>query len=255
MFENDNDIDLKLVSDMHTMLDVTDMRIRVRGEPFLEVEKQGYSPEVYGSLKLLKDLRETENAKASAFMRVIFETEIKILEKIPLIVQFPYYWGDTFVNAEKDRPLNALNDQDLTQFLKDVTPWVGDLSRYNKAPDRVHLTDASDIFLGHQRPLRARFPWCKVVTVDRRFWKTLVCLDPRKKEHVELWVNYMWHVRPQDADWAMVGGYFVQLLHQDTIPLWYVDDSRFLCRLMKRTNTGVLHNLILGWESLLSMTA
>ncbi|GKB77353.1 hypothetical protein Tco_0944248 [Tanacetum coccineum] len=35
-----------------------------------------------------------------------------------------YYWGDTFVNAEKDRSLNALNDQDMTQFLKDVTPWV-----------------------------------------------------------------------------------------------------------------------------------
>nr|GEZ61501.1 phospholipase-like protein [Tanacetum cinerariifolium]GEZ62508.1 phospholipase-like protein [Tanacetum cinerariifolium] len=144
MFENDNDIDLKLVSDMHTMLDATGMRIRVRGEPFLEVEKQGYSPEVYESLKLLKDLRETDNAKARAFMR--------------------------------------------------------DLSRYNKAPDIVHLTDTFDIFLGRQGPLRARFPWCKVVTVDRR---------------------------PQDADWAMVGGYFVQLLHQDKIPLWYVDDSMY----------------------------
>ncbi|GKF69242.1 hypothetical protein Tco_0202299, partial [Tanacetum coccineum] len=72
-----------------------------------------------------------------------------------------YYWGDTFVNDEKDRPLNALNDQDMTQFLKD------DLSRYNKDPDRVHLTDAFDIFLGHQGPLRARFPWCKDVSVDR----------------------------------------------------------------------------------------
>ncbi|GJW26012.1 phospholipase-like protein [Tanacetum coccineum] len=84
----------------------------------------------------------------------------------------------------------------------------------------------------NQGPLRARFPWCKDVSVDRRFWETLVCLDPRKKgwimdEHVELWENYMWHVRPQDADWAMVGGYFVQLLLQDTIPLWYVDGSRY----------------------------
>ncbi|GJZ27454.1 phospholipase-like protein, partial [Tanacetum coccineum] len=35
-----------------------------------------------------------------------------------------YYWGDTFVNVEKDRSLNALNDQDMTQFLKDVTHWV-----------------------------------------------------------------------------------------------------------------------------------
>ncbi|GJT21510.1 hypothetical protein Tco_0891447 [Tanacetum coccineum] len=67
--------------------------------------------------------------------------------------------------AEKDRPLNTLNDQDMNLFLKDVS-------------------------------------------VGRRFWESLVCLDPTKKgwimdEHVELWVNYMWHFRPYDADWAM----------------------------------------------------
>ncbi|GJW01162.1 hypothetical protein Tco_1556413 [Tanacetum coccineum] len=141
-----------------------------------------------------------------------------------------YYWGNTFAMAEKDRPLNSLNDQDMNLFLKDVTPWVEDLSRYNQATDRVHLTDAFDIFLGRQGPLRCRFPWCKDVSVDRRFWESLVCLDPTKKgwimdEHVELWVNYMWHVRPHDADWAMVGGYFVQLLLQDSIPSWYADDT------------------------------
>ena len=35
-----------------------------------------------------------------------------------------YYWGNTFAMAEKDRPLNPLNDQDMNMFLKDVTPWV-----------------------------------------------------------------------------------------------------------------------------------
>ncbi|GJT24326.1 hypothetical protein Tco_0894263, partial [Tanacetum coccineum] len=81
-------------------------------------------------------------------------------------------------------------------------------------------------------PLRCRFPWCKDVSVDRRFWESLVCLDPPKKgwimdEHIELWVNYMWHVKPYDANWAMVGGYFVQLLLQDSIPLWYADGTRY----------------------------
>ncbi|GKE43964.1 hypothetical protein Tco_1471248, partial [Tanacetum coccineum] len=80
-----------------------------------------------------------------------------------------YYWGNTFAMAEKDRPLNSLNDQDMNLFLKDVTPWVEDLSRYNRATDRVHLTDTFDIFLGWQGPLRCRFPWCKDVSVDRRF--------------------------------------------------------------------------------------
>ncbi|GKA92494.1 phospholipase-like protein [Tanacetum coccineum] len=143
-----------------------------------------------------------------------------------------YYWGNTFAMAEKDRPLNTLNDQDMNLFLKDVTPWVEDLSRYNRDTDRVHLTDAFDIFLGRQGPLRCRFPWCKDVSVDRRFWESLVCLDPTKKgwimdELVELWVNYMWHVRPHDTDWAMVGGYFVQLLLQDSIPSWYADVTMY----------------------------
>ncbi|GJV30578.1 F-box domain containing protein [Tanacetum coccineum] len=114
-----------------------------------------------------------------------------------------YYCGNTFAMAEKDRPLNTLNDQDMNLFLKDVTPWVEDLSRYNRATDRVHLTDAFDIFLGRQGPIRCRFPWCK--------------------DHVELWVNYMWHFRPHDADWAMVSAYFVQLLLQVSIPSWYAD--------------------------------
>nr|GEV62132.1 phospholipase-like protein [Tanacetum cinerariifolium] len=68
-----------------------------------------------------------------------------------------YYWGNTFAMAEKDRPLNTLNDKDMNLFLKDVTPWVEDLSCYNRATDRVHLTDAFDIFLGQQGLLRCSF--------------------------------------------------------------------------------------------------
>nr|GEY92158.1 hypothetical protein [Tanacetum cinerariifolium] len=36
-------------------------------------------------------------------------------------------------------------------------------------------------------------------------------------EHIELWVNYMWYVRPDKADWVMVSSYFVQLLLQETL--------------------------------------
>nr|GFA11050.1 phospholipase-like protein [Tanacetum cinerariifolium] len=75
----------------------------------------------------------------------------------------------------------SLNDQEMNLFLKDVTPWVEDLSRYNRATNRVHLTHVFDIFLGRQGPLRCRFPWCKDVSVDQRFWESLVCLDLTKK--------------------------------------------------------------------------
>nr|GFA04007.1 phospholipase-like protein [Tanacetum cinerariifolium] len=82
-----------------------------------------------------------------------------------------------------------------------------DLSRYNWATDRVHLTNTFDIILCRQGPLCCRFPWCK--------------------DHVELWVSYMWHVRPYNADWAMVGGYFVQLLLHDSISSWYADGTLY----------------------------
>ncbi|GJY50718.1 putative ribonuclease H-like domain-containing protein [Tanacetum coccineum] len=59
--------------------------------------------------------------------------------------------------------------------------YIMDLSCYNKATDRVHLTDTFDIFLGRPGPFRCRFSWCKDVSVDRRFWEIFVCLDPRKK--------------------------------------------------------------------------
>nr|GEX28787.1 phospholipase-like protein [Tanacetum cinerariifolium] len=115
-----------------------------------------------------------------------------------------YYWGNMFDMAEKDRPLNSLNDQDMNIFLKDVTPCVEDLSCYNRATDIVHLSDAFDIFLGRQGPLHCRFPWCKDVSVDRRFWKSLVCLDPTKK------------------GWIMD-----ELLLQDSIPSWYADGTMY----------------------------
>nr|GEX91798.1 phospholipase-like protein [Tanacetum cinerariifolium] len=73
---------------MYTKLDDLGMRIRQRFELILEVEWQGYLTVVFESVKLLKDLYETDNAKTRSFMKVINETEFKILEKVSLIIQF-----------------------------------------------------------------------------------------------------------------------------------------------------------------------
>ena len=52
----------------------------------------------------------------------------------------------------------------------------------NKSICHVHIFNEYDEFLGKPGPLRCIFPWSKEpVRVDRRFWESLVCLDPSKK--------------------------------------------------------------------------
>ncbi|GJU19891.1 phospholipase-like protein [Tanacetum coccineum] len=119
--------------------------------------------------------------------------------------------GTAYAMVEKDRESNHLSDQDMSQFLKDVMPWAEELSRPNTETDRVHLMGNFDIYLDQRGPLRCRFPWCKYVCVDRRFWESLVCLDPTKKG----WI----------MDEAMVGAYFVHIILQDSIPVWYANES------------------------------
>ena len=46
-------------------------------------------------------------------------------------------------------------------------------------------------------------------------------------QHIDLWVEYMMHFRRDDANWAMVTGYFVQLLLQDSIPIWYANGDKY----------------------------
>ncbi|PWA92301.1 phospholipase-like, Aminotransferase-like mobile domain protein [Artemisia annua] len=142
-----------------------------------------------------------------------------------------YYWLKKYEQSEKKRSFGIV-DPDMTDLLRYVEPWIEDLSRCDSSIDRVHFSEAYDMFLGQPGPLHCKFPWCQDVRVDRRFWESLVCVDPPRKgwvmdEHIELWVAYMWHVRPSHANWAMVSSYFVQLLLQDSLPLWYADGKTY----------------------------
>ncbi|GKA43519.1 phospholipase-like protein [Tanacetum coccineum] len=107
-----------------------------------------------------------------------------------------------------------------------------DLSRCNTSIDNVWLTEDLDMYLGKPGMLRCRFPWCNDWMVDRKFWESLVCLDPTRTcwildNHIDLWVEYMWHVRPKLANWAMVSSYFVQLLLQNSMPIWYANGETY----------------------------
>ncbi|GJT27895.1 hypothetical protein Tco_0908170 [Tanacetum coccineum] len=80
--------------------------------------------------------------------------------------------------------------------------------------------------------VKCKFPWSDDYTVGRKFWLTLACLDPSRKgwlseEHIDLWVDYMWHGRPDNANWAMVSCYFVQILLQNNTPLFYTNGDKY----------------------------
>ncbi|GJR85914.1 hypothetical protein Tco_0209925 [Tanacetum coccineum] len=45
--------------------------------------------------------------------------------------------------------------------------------------------------------------------------------------HIDLWVDYMWHGRPDNANWAMVICYFVQILLQNSTPLVYANGDKY----------------------------
>ncbi|PWA70593.1 phospholipase-like protein [Artemisia annua] len=146
-----------------------------------------------------------------------------------------HYSGKTNRMTDNKRPLNV---PEMTKLLKNVKPWFEDLSRPTNSIDTVNFNYSYGRFLHQLGRLRCMFPWCDDVCVDRRFWQSLVCLDPTRQgwlmdeasvstTHIELWVNYMWHVRPNKADWAMVSSYFVQLLLQNSLPLWYANGERY----------------------------
>ncbi|PWA54588.1 hypothetical protein CTI12_AA434610 [Artemisia annua] len=136
----------------------------------------------------------------------------------------------SWVKLEKNR--GYINDPCMIERLKNVKPWKEDLSRWFHTIDTLWLNDEFDLFLSKPGKVNYKFPWSDDFIVNRNFWLRLVCLDPARKgwlteEHIDLWVDYMWHVGPENCKWAMVSTYFVQLLLQNTMPLFYVDGRRY----------------------------
>ncbi|GJZ00214.1 phospholipase-like protein [Tanacetum coccineum] len=136
----------------------------------------------------------------------------------------------SWVKINKHR-LNV-NDPSLAELLRKVKPWVEDLSRSFHSLDTVWLTPDIQRFISREGNIKCKFPWSDDYTVGRNFWLTLVCLDPTRKgwlseEHIDLWVDYMWHGRPDNANWAMVSCYFVQILLQNSTPLFYANGDKY----------------------------
>nr|GEV83221.1 phospholipase-like protein [Tanacetum cinerariifolium] len=72
-----------------------------------------------------------------------------------------------------------------------------------------------------------------------KIW-TYILVNPANFDHIDLWVDYMWHVRPHNASWAMVSSYLVQLLLQNSKPLWYVNGEMYPIAWTEADKSGVV---------------
>ncbi|PWA56616.1 F-box associated interaction domain-containing protein [Artemisia annua] len=188
---------------------------------------------------------EEKKLKEKVFLNALLEETNRRMEREKVLKEakerkkafLGFYQSDHWKRAQLDMAKPEKRSQkdgsESAYYWSSKFPWVENLSRVNKAIDQVHVTNEYDEFLGKPGPLRCIFPWSKEpVRVDRRFWESLVCLDPPKKgwlmdEHIDPWVEYMLHFRPVAANWAMVTAYFVQLLLQDSIPIWYANGEKY----------------------------
>ncbi|PWA93253.1 phospholipase-like, Aminotransferase-like mobile domain protein [Artemisia annua] len=128
--------------------------------------------------------------------------------------------------------------------------------------DRIYVCYEIDRFLLRDGWRNCKFPWCGEITVDRTFWDALIGLDDKSKGwlrdelkihnfsfgtlwyfelphvnlflnvpkcngHIDLWIAYMWHTRPDDKDWSMVSCFSLPLLMQGSIPLFYANKEKY----------------------------
>nr|GEU48037.1 phospholipase-like protein [Tanacetum cinerariifolium] len=77
--------------------------------------------------------------------------------------------------------IKNINDPCIAKLLKNVKPWVEDISRVLHCMDTVWLSDDVERFLGQPGQVKCKFPWNDDYTVDRNFWLKLVCFDPARK--------------------------------------------------------------------------
>ncbi|GJZ38765.1 phospholipase-like protein [Tanacetum coccineum] len=112
-----------------------------------------------------------------------------------------------------------------------VLPWAEELLRPNRATDRVLIADDFDIYLGQRGPLRCRFSWCKDVCVDQRFWESLLCLDPAKKDSIPVWYA--------DGSWYKVAWKDVD---QVFMPINETDSHRCLAQLDIRSGVVTFYD-------------
>ncbi|GJW56194.1 phospholipase-like protein [Tanacetum coccineum] len=170
---------------------------------------------------------------SSAHMKLAIERCVPKKRKYVDVLRSPFCALPKISNVPSIEQLanqkNVLNPL-MIEKCKSVKPWIEDLSRPFMRIDKIFLSHELQVFLSRVVVGRCKFPWCNDITVDRSFWNALCALDDNRKgwlldEHIDLWVTYLWLTQQTDMDWAMVSSYFLLLLLQGSMPLFYANND------------------------------
>ncbi|GJV74384.1 hypothetical protein Tco_1505968, partial [Tanacetum coccineum] len=134
-------------------------------------------------------------------------------------------------DSDVDIAQDYLQDEELRLCLEDEEMLRCEHEKLIVKENRLMMDEANKLRLEEENMVELA-EQKKNKIFHTNLWLKLVCLDPARKgwlneEHIDLWVDYMWHVRTENANWAMVSCYFVQLLLQKGMPLFYANGERY----------------------------
>ncbi|PWA38014.1 phospholipase-like, Aminotransferase-like mobile domain protein [Artemisia annua] len=101
----------------------------------------------------------------------------------------------------------------MIEMCADLQPWEEDSRRRWKRIDKVYCGFELENFLFTSSHTHCKFPWYNDITVDRTFWEALLCIDEKR-------IGWLLDERS-----SAVSCYFVTLLLQNSMPLFYATDE------------------------------
>ncbi|GJW13045.1 phospholipase-like protein [Tanacetum coccineum] len=152
---------------------------------------------------------------------------------------------DTFekvLSIDRLKKQNNVLDEFMIQMSLNLKPWKEDLKRPSKCIDKIYCNYYLEQFLITSGWSRCKFPWCTEIVVGRHFWDSLIGLDDERLGWLVDNVWYMWHFRQPFDDWSMVSCYFLTLLLQDSMPLFYATDEIYPVGNYRFDDTKEQHN-------------
>ncbi|GJS45806.1 phospholipase-like protein [Tanacetum coccineum] len=114
----------------------------------------------------------------------------------------------TPVPTKRKTRLNKTEDVVLPYDLENLSRPDGCKS------DKVTVPEYMSAFINNKDLPEYRFPWGKRdIVIGRSFWLSLSCLNIGKSgwltdQHLDVWIDLMWSLRPPEADWAIVSPHF-----------------------------------------------